>query len=57
MTKNLEEAFKVAITVDQAELQEPRDQAFHARTQGPEYRQADRPYVSSKLSDNGGQRT
>jgi hypothetical protein len=57
MPKSLEETPKVAITVDRAELQERRDQAFHVKTQGPEYRQADRPYVSSKLSDSGGQRT
>jgi hypothetical protein len=39
MPKNLEEALKVAITVDQAELQEWCDQAFYVDPEGGERRQ------------------
>jgi hypothetical protein len=42
MPKNLEEDFKVAITVHQAELHERRYQAFHVKNQGTESRQGDR---------------
>jgi hypothetical protein len=31
------DAFKIAITVDQADLQERRDEAFYSRSQEPEF--------------------
>jgi hypothetical protein len=56
MPKNLEEAFKVAITVHQAVLQERLYQAFHVKKQGTESRQADRPNGSASRGDHRGQR-
>jgi hypothetical protein len=46
MPKGMKEDLKVANTVDQATLQERRDRAIRVKTQGPEYRQTDRPHIS-----------
>jgi hypothetical protein len=55
MPKSLDEALKIAITVDQAELQERRSEAFYLRSREQESNEADRPQsrTSRRESDRG----
>jgi hypothetical protein len=56
MPKNLEDALKVAITVDQAELQERRDQAFYVDSDGGERRQVNRSPNGARSGNISGKR-
>jgi hypothetical protein len=56
MPKNLEEALKIAITVEEAELQERREQAFYVKTERFERRNVDRRNGSEVRGDRKGTR-
>jgi hypothetical protein len=57
MPKTVDEALKIAITVDQAEQQERRNAAFYLRSQVAERNSAGRPNGRARRKDSGKERT